>query len=81
MYPLHFGSMTDDYYFAARINSDDGDFLDFKLSGKAKGWVAVGFSATRAMVRERRNEKERELERVRGRGEVKERVRNDVGQK
>ena len=57
IYPLHFGSMTDDYYFAARINSDDSDFLDFKLSGKAKGWVAVGFSATRAMVRERRKGK------------------------
>ncbi|XP_019851677.1 PREDICTED: putative ferric-chelate reductase 1 [Amphimedon queenslandica] len=48
-YPLQFGSMTGSYYFAARINSDNEDFIDFKLSGQAKGWVAVGFSATRAM--------------------------------
>ena len=53
--------MTGSYYFAARINSDNEDFIDFKLSGHAKGWVAVGFSATRAMVRER--------ERARGRRE------------
>ena len=43
--------MTGSYYFAARINSDNEDFIDFKLSGQAKGWVAVGFSATREMVR------------------------------
>lgn len=52
-YPLQFGSMTGSYYFAARINSDNEDFIDFKLSGQAKGWVAVGFSATREMVRQR----------------------------
>ena len=62
--------MTGSYYFAARINSDDEDFIDFKLSGHAKGWVAVGFSATRAMVREREK----------GQGEEENRKRSELFQ-
>lgn len=37
-------------FLGINSNSDDDSFIDFSLEGKAKGWVAVGFSKTADMV-------------------------------
>lgn len=44
------GSPGDDYYFGARINDNNDQYLDIVLEGRAEGWVAVGFTDTREMV-------------------------------
>ncbi|XP_011403771.2 PREDICTED: putative ferric-chelate reductase 1 [Amphimedon queenslandica] len=48
-YPFRVGSPGDDYYFAANFNSDNSSFIDMRLEGKADGYIAVGFTATRDM--------------------------------
>lgn len=39
-----------DYFLGINMNSEDSSYVDFTLEGKAKGWVAVGFSDTPSMV-------------------------------
>ena len=39
-----------DFFLGINTNSESGNYLDFTLEGKAKGWVAVGFSKTPNMV-------------------------------
>ncbi|XP_019862333.1 PREDICTED: uncharacterized protein LOC109590936 [Amphimedon queenslandica] len=51
-YPFRVGSPGDDYYFAARFNSDNSSFIDMQLEGSADGWIAVGFTGTRDMVQQ-----------------------------
>ena len=38
------------YFMGISDNIKNKDMLDFTLQGKAKGWVAVGFSETANMV-------------------------------
>ena len=38
------------YFVGIDTNEGDSSFLDIYLVGKAKGWVAVGFSETSDMV-------------------------------
>ena len=39
-----------EYFFGARVNPADSEYLDMRLEGDAAGWVAVGFTETRSMV-------------------------------
>ena len=39
-----------DYFFAARMNDENSDFVDIHLEGAADGWVAVGFTTSKTMV-------------------------------
>lgn len=39
-----------DFFLGINTNSEDDSFLDFKLEGKSKGWIAVGFTKTPDMV-------------------------------
>jgi hypothetical protein len=39
-----------DFFLGINTNSENSSYLDFTLEGKAKGWVAVGFSKTPNMV-------------------------------
>ena len=39
-----------DFFLGINTNSENTSYLDFTLEGKAKGWVAVGFSKTPNMV-------------------------------
>ena len=39
-----------DFFLGINTNSLNSNYLDFTLEGKAKGWVAVGFSKTPSMV-------------------------------
>ena len=39
-----------DFFLGINTNSENSNYLDFMLEGKAKGWVAVGFSKTPNMV-------------------------------
>ena len=41
-----------EYFVGIDTNQNDSNFLDFYLVGKARGWVAVGFSKTANMVSE-----------------------------
>ena len=41
---------TCDFFVGINDNSIDKNTLDFTLEGKAKGWIAVGFSKTPNMV-------------------------------
>ena len=45
------GTPTDPFYFGSRVNDEDANFLDMILQADTDGWVAVGFSDTRDMVR------------------------------
>ena len=38
------------YFLGINTNNKNSNYLDFTLEGKAKGWVAVGFSKTPNMV-------------------------------
>ena len=38
------------YFLGINTNNKNSSYLDFTLEGKAKGWVAVGFSKTPNMV-------------------------------
>ena len=40
-----------DYFLGINTNGEDSDYLDFTLEGRAKGWIAVGFSETPTMVK------------------------------
>ena len=41
---------TCDVFVGINSNGKDSNVLDFTLEGKAKGWVAIGFSKTPNMV-------------------------------
>ena len=49
-YPTSLGNSGDDFYFGARVNNEDSNYLDIILEGKAEGWVGIGFSETKTMV-------------------------------
>ena len=38
------------YFFAARMNDENSNFVDIHLEGTADGWVAVGFTTSKSMV-------------------------------
>ena len=50
-YAFEFGSSGDNYYLATRVNPSNESYVDILLEGVADGWVAVGFSQNRQMVR------------------------------
>lgn len=50
MYAVTQGNPGDAYFFGARINPDNPNYLDIGLAGDAQGWVAVGFTETLSMV-------------------------------
>ena len=45
-----FGTPGRGYFFGARVNSTNSDYLDMRLEGDAEGWVAIGFTNTSSMV-------------------------------
>ena len=49
-YPVRVSTSGGDYFFAARRNNENSDFIDIHLEGKAEGWVAVGFTTSKTMV-------------------------------
>ena len=49
-YLFTFGSPGSGYFFGARVNPANSDYLDMRLEGDAIGWVAIGFTETRSMV-------------------------------
>ncbi len=51
MYTFEFNSPGDSYYLAARINPSNPNYIDIQLQGAATGWVGIGFSDNRQMVR------------------------------
>ena len=50
MYPVE-TTYQNDFYFAARVNDDDPNYLDMIIQASAEGWIAIGFSTTTQMVR------------------------------
>ena len=51
MYTFTEGAPGDPFYFGARLNDDNPDYIDMILEANIEGWVAIGFSATQNMVR------------------------------
>ena len=49
-YDFTFGTPGSGYFFGARVNPTDNNFLDMRLEANAEGWVAVGFSRSSSMV-------------------------------
>ena len=49
-YPVRVRSSEGDYFFAARRNNENSDFVDIRLEGTAEGWVAVGLTTSKTMV-------------------------------
>ena len=49
-YLFTFGTPGSGYFFGARVNPVNSDYLDMRLEGDATGWVAVGFTETSSMV-------------------------------
>ena len=38
------------YFFGARVNPDNANYLDTRLEGDTTGWVTIRFTETRSMV-------------------------------
>ena len=49
-YPVRVRTSGGDYFFDARRNDENSDFIDIHLEGTADGWVAVGFTTSKTMV-------------------------------
>ena len=49
-YLFTFGTPGSGYFFGARVNPVNSDYLDMRLEGNATGWVAIGFTETSSMV-------------------------------
>ena len=49
-YLFTFGTPGRGYFFGARVNPVNSDYLDMRLEGDAAGWVAIGFTNTSSMV-------------------------------
>ena len=49
-YVYTFGTPGSGYFFGARVNPNNSNYLDMRLEGDASGWVAIGFSETASMV-------------------------------
>ena len=49
-YSFTFGTPGRGYFFGARVNPANSDYLDMRLEGEAEGWVAIGFTETNSMV-------------------------------
>ena len=49
-YLFTYGTRGRGYFFGARVNPSDSNFLDITLEAETTGWVAVGFSQTPTMV-------------------------------
>lgn len=43
-------SSVNDYFFGARVNPVNPDYLDMTLEANAEGWVGIGFSLNAMMV-------------------------------
>ena len=52
---MNVGSPGDDFYLGSRVNDDNDNFMDFQMEGKTNGWVAIGFSTSKSMVRNESN--------------------------
>ena len=50
VYTFTEGTPSDTFYFGARINDENPDYVDIILQANTVGWVAVGFSDTQSMV-------------------------------
>ena len=49
-YTFQQGTQGSGYYFGARINPMNPQYLDMRLEASASGWVGVGFSVNNRMV-------------------------------
>ena len=50
MYTFTEGDPTSPFFFGARLNDENPDYIDVILQADSPGWVAVGFSDTQDMV-------------------------------
>ena len=49
-YSFTYGTPGGSYFFGARVNPDNANYLDMRLEGDTTGWVAIGFTETHSMV-------------------------------
>ena len=49
-YPVRVRSSEGGYFFAARMNDENSEYVDIHLEGTTEGWVAVGFTTSKTMV-------------------------------